>query len=102
MNVQSNARYYTFSAINLSHHSLLTTLRYFATGAHIESIADFMGMHQTTAIRHTYCIIIWQIPEQRILARDFYHIARFPNVIGSLDCTHIRIKSPGLEDCEVF
>ncbi|KAL1436913.1 hypothetical protein MTO96_049210 [Rhipicephalus appendiculatus] len=33
---------------------------------------------------------------------DFYEIARFPGVTGCIDCTHVRIKSPGGEDAEVY
>nr|CAI5822461.1 unnamed protein product [Callosobruchus analis] len=96
-------------------NKLLTTLRYFATGAHIDSIADFMGIHQTTAIRIIHKVTrataslygrFVKFPsteaEQRIFKRDFYDIARFPNVIGALGCTHIRIKSPGGRDSAIF
>ncbi|KAH1028433.1 hypothetical protein HUJ05_001786 [Dendroctonus ponderosae] len=31
--------------------SLLTALRYYATGSHLDSIADYTGMHSTTAVR---------------------------------------------------
>ncbi|KAK4882442.1 hypothetical protein RN001_005761 [Aquatica leii] len=31
-------------------NQLLTCLRYYATGSHLDVIADFMGMHSTTAI----------------------------------------------------
>lgn len=33
--------------------------------------------------------------EQRQAAMEFYQMARFPRVIGAIDCTHVRIKSPG-------
>uniref|UniRef100_A0AAY5JX73 DDE Tnp4 domain-containing protein n=1 Tax=Esox lucius TaxID=8010 RepID=A0AAY5JX73_ESOLU len=34
-------------------------------------------------------------PQKNVLhQRDFYKIAAFPNVIGALDCTQIRIKLP--------
>lgn len=33
---------------------------------------------------------------------DFYNIAKFPRVIGALDCTHIKISSPGGEHAETF
>lgn len=32
----------------------------------------------------------------------FYNIARFPKVIGAMDCTHVRISSPGGPLAEVF
>lgn len=35
-------------------------------------------------------------PEQITQSQlEFYQIARLPRVIGSLDCTHITIQSPG-------
>ncbi|CAK1580296.1 unnamed protein product [Parnassius mnemosyne] len=33
---------------------------------------------------------------------DFYDIARFPNVLGCIDCTHVKIQSPGGDDAELF
>ncbi|KAL1489061.1 hypothetical protein ABEB36_014006 [Hypothenemus hampei] len=35
-------------------------------------------------------------------ARQFYRLARFPKVIGAIDCTLIRIESPGGEDAEIY
>lgn len=32
----------------------------------------------------------------------FYRIARFPNVLGAIDCTHVRIESPGGPDAEEY
>ncbi|KAK8766335.1 hypothetical protein V5799_006885 [Amblyomma americanum] len=34
--------------------------------------------------------------------RDFYRLGRFPGVTGCIDCTHIRIKSPGGQLGEVY
>lgn len=34
--------------------------------------------------------------------RDFYKIANFPGVTGCIDCTNVRIKSPGGDEAEVF
>lgn len=33
--------------------------------------------------------------EQHIVKEEFYRIARFPNILGCIDCTHIKIQSPG-------
>lgn len=33
---------------------------------------------------------------------EFYSIASFPDVIGAIDCTHVRIQSPGGENAERF
>lgn len=32
----------------------------------------------------------------------FYNIARFPRCIGGLDCTHVKLQSPGGNDSEIF
>lgn len=35
-------------------------------------------------------------PEEiNITQNNFYAVAAFPRVIGTIDCTHIRIQSPG-------
>lgn len=36
------------------------------------------------------------------ITEKFYHIARFPRVIGAIDCTLIRIQSPCGQDAEIF
>jgi hypothetical protein len=73
-----------------------------------------MGMHTSTvsriikrvseAIARLYSHYV-KMPEQHELPRvqnDFFHIARFPRVIGAIDGTHIRVQSPGGEDGEIF
>lgn len=44
-----------------------------------------------------------QTPDSILAAQmGFYRIARFPKAIGAMDCTHIKIRSPGNEDAERF
>ncbi|ERL89229.1 hypothetical protein D910_06603, partial [Dendroctonus ponderosae] len=94
---------------------LLTALRYYATGSHLDSIADYMGMHSTTAVRiipkvsraiaslYSRFVKLPVTEDERSKAmRNFYDIARFPHVIGAIDCTHVKIVSPGGTDAEVF
>jgi hypothetical protein len=33
--------------------------------------------------------------EKSRIQQGFYEIARFPRVLGALDCTHVKVKSPG-------
>ncbi|KAK9674764.1 DDE superfamily endonuclease [Popillia japonica] len=36
------------------------------------------------------------------LRESFYNISKFPRCIGALDCTHLRIQSPGGQDAERY
>ena len=36
------------------------------------------------------------------IQRQFYQIARFPGVIGAIDCTHVAIQSQGGENGELY
>lgn len=40
--------------------------------------------------------------EQRTAQLKFYNLARFPKALGALDCTHVRIRSPGGQNAEYF
>ncbi|XP_044753931.1 putative nuclease HARBI1 [Coccinella septempunctata] len=95
-------------------NQLLTCLRLYATGAHLDCIADFIGIHPTTAgrivqkVTRSIAILYDQFitfpdnERRNILKRQFYDIARFPHVVGAIDCTHVKIQSPGGDDAEIF
>lgn len=87
---------------------LLITLRFYATGGMLSSVGDFGGVSKTTAskivkrvtnaiaqLRPQYVTFPNTEQAYRNLKTGFYGIARFPKVIGAIDCTHIRIQSPG-------
>lgn len=86
---------------------MLTALRFYATGAHLSVIADFMGIHESTASRIVEKVsdklqrlrpqYISMPNEQQLVdvQNNFFNIASFPRVIGCIDCTHIKIVSPG-------
>jgi hypothetical protein len=38
--------------------------------------------------------------EQKEVKNGFYQKARFPNCIGAVDCTHVKIQSPGGNNAE--
>ncbi|XP_049429901.1 putative nuclease HARBI1 [Epinephelus fuscoguttatus] len=81
-------------------------LRFFASGGFLYSVGDAENLAKATICRvvRSVCLALKSLsgvfisfPGHRRLSdikEDFYRIAGFPNVIGALDCTHIRIKSP--------
>lgn len=96
-------------------NQLLLTLRFYATGNHLLSAADFSGVSKTSSHRiiHRVTNAIARLRPRFIkfpmLAEEikkeqikFFDIARFPRVIGCIDCTHIKIKSFGGNDAEYF
>ncbi|XP_036340438.1 uncharacterized protein LOC118749766 [Rhagoletis pomonella] len=42
------------------------------------------------------------LEEMRKTSLTFYKIAKFPGVIGSIDCTHVRIQSPGTDQAKNY
>lgn len=87
---------------------LLLTLRIYATGSFLITIGDFSGVSTTSAhyIVHRVSQAITRLrpryihfptTEQEIRKEQlqFYNIARFPRVIGCIDCTHVHVQSFG-------
>lgn len=87
---------------------ILLTLRFYATGTMQRCSGDFFGISKSSAckvihaVSRTICTKLKHfiemphtIEEIREVVAKFYSIAKFPSVIGAIDCTHIRILSPG-------
>lgn len=87
---------------------LLITLRVYATGGMLKTIADVYGVSTTTVsnvvgnvthyiaqLRSLFIVFPKTQKELSSKKRDFYEIAKFPNVVAALDCTHVKIISPG-------
>nr|CAD7580943.1 unnamed protein product [Timema californicum] len=81
----------------------------------MRAVGDFAGVSHASA-----CVIINRVTRSiaslrqryirfqetedgiRELKRCFHTIARFPKVVGALDCTHVKIQSPGGPNSENF
>ncbi|XP_031327365.1 putative nuclease HARBI1 [Photinus pyralis] len=94
---------------------LLVALRFYACGSFQIVAGDFGGLHRTTSgqiirrvsraiaeLSPVYIKMPDTVEEMAIIKQGFYAIARFPRVIGAIDCTHIRIQNPGGEHAENF
>jgi len=40
--------------------------------------------------------------EARLEIRKFYELSRLPGVVGAIDCTHVKINSPGGMNAELY
>lgn len=96
-------------------HKVLLTLRYYATRSMLVVCGDFIGVHTSTAsrivklvsneiatLRPQFVRFPDNADEIKKLKQDFYNISKCPMVIGALDCTHVKIKSPGGDNAEVY
>lgn len=87
---------------------LLIALRFLASGNMQVTVADVVHVSQPTVSRvlvkvcdalllHFHTII--KMPETNAereeAAADFFRFAEFPRTIGAIDCTHVKIQSPG-------
>lgn len=94
-------------------NQVLLTLRFYALGTMLISMADMFGVSVSSASRTiknvSYAIAglsgsfvkipVHEITETRL---KMFKIARFPLVFGAIDCTHVRIQSPGGESSESY
>lgn len=96
-------------------NQLLIALRYYATGSFLRVSADFTGIDKSTSGRIVRRVsqaiatlrphfIKFPITEEEVekVRQGFYQIARFPRCIGAIDCTHVKIRSPGGNSAELY
>ena len=94
---------------------VLTALRFYATGTFQLAVGDIMRFSQPTVCRIIQSVSIALahkkgqylfLPRNRntikAITNEFYNIDSFPNVVGAIDCTHIRISNPGGEEAQRF
>lgn len=94
---------------------LLTTLRFYATGTFQMCIGDLTNISKSSVCRIIHRVTnaiatlrphFISLPNTRNqviqLNTDFFNIAGFPNILGAIDCTHIKIQSPGGEYAELY
>lgn len=92
-------------------NQLLVFLRFCATGTHLACIGDFAGVHLSTvsrinvrvgrALARLYNRFVKMPQTHEEIAENqlkFYENSRFPRVVGVIDCTHVKIQSPGRYD----
>ncbi|XP_063050043.1 putative nuclease HARBI1 [Engraulis encrasicolus] len=100
------AKYTRRSRALSSVQSVCIGLRFFASGTFLYTIGDAEGLAKATVCReirkvylalkaHMNFFITFpgHLPEQRI-KEAFFSVAGFPNVLGAIDCTHVKIIAP--------
>ncbi|KAG0430512.1 hypothetical protein HPB47_022639 [Ixodes persulcatus] len=94
---------------------LRVTLRFYGAGTFQVVTGDLVNVSQPT-VCHPVGVITQLIASHlfrgvvhflsaaqfNTMMLDFFALANFPGVTRCIDCTHVRIKSPGGDDAEVF
>jgi hypothetical protein len=79
------------------------------------TVSDFTGVSTSSgcriikrvseaiaSLRPNYINMYENVEEMNRSAEKMYQIARFPRVIGAIDCTLIKIQSPGGNDAKIY
>ena len=90
---------------------VLIALRFYASGSFLQVIGDTLGFDKSTVSRAIEDVtnallekknqfVKWPSDRatQNKVKCGFYEYAHFPNVIGCIDCTHVRIQAPSEDE----
>lgn len=90
-------------------NQLLIALRFYATGSFLQTIGDTINISKSSSskivkkvsqaiasLSPNYIKMPSSNEEILRIQTDFFSKARLPRIIGSLDCTHVKIQSPGM------
>lgn len=94
---------------------LLIAIRYYGTGAFQSAVGDMCSVSRPsvsriirrvsealTSLRRDVIKMPTSDEELAAAASGMFMLARFPKCIGSIDCTHIKIQSPGGDRAEYY
>lgn len=86
---------------------VLVALRFYATGSFQVLVGDSYGIHKSTVSRiihrvsralarqiNNFITFPTTLQEMNQSKHLFYNICGFPNTIGAIDCTHVKIQAP--------
>ena len=90
---------------------VLATLGFLATGTFQREMADRSGLSQSTLSRVIPAVLggvigltqqhiqfPFTVGEQANSKAQFAAVSGFPNVIGAIDCTHVAIRAPSVDE----
>ena len=89
---------------------VLVALRFFASGSFLEVIGDTFGLPKSTVsrcitavsqalVRGQHMFIVWPDEDRKtVIKQAFFAKNGFPGVIRCIDCTHIRIQAPRVNE----
>ena len=85
---------------------VMVALRIFAAGAFQLDVADTFGVAKPTVCRTVHCVATVMALRIRQYVQferpvDRTRMASFPNVIGCIDCTHVSIIGPSVNEHEL-
>ncbi|XP_016984339.1 putative nuclease HARBI1 [Drosophila rhopaloa] len=90
---------------------LLLALRFYACGNFLVAVGDFCKVSTSSACRAVKEVSFniaamsrdyIKFGETESVVEEFQKISKFPNVMGAIGCTHIRIRSPGQSQDEAY
>lgn len=113
--IQERLEYPTNRNIPLSPmQQILITLRFYATGSFHLMVGDNAGISKSTvsrivskvsaaiaSMRRRY-VTFPSVQERPSIVQQFYDMYNFPGIVGAIDCTHIKIQSPGGNRAEIY
>ncbi|XP_066940767.1 putative nuclease HARBI1 [Macrobrachium rosenbergii] len=90
-------------------YQLLIALHFYCSGSYQKVVGDQHGLQvsqptvcrtihrvsEALAKRYSQFITFPSVAEAADIHAKFYEVAQFPNVIGAIDCIHMRISNPG-------
>ncbi|XP_062596055.1 putative nuclease HARBI1 [Saccostrea cucullata] len=91
-------------------HQVMITLRYLASGSFLQVVGDTLGFDKSTVSRTIKIVtealvaradtfIQWpDATTKSSIKTGFYRLAGFPNVVGCIDGTHVRIQAPSHDE----